>query len=249
VAFWWNSQNRWISPLAARRAPAFSVIIPTLNEAAELSATLDSVRDALGPDAEIIVVDGGSSDGTVDRARGKARVIGSAPGRGRQLNAGLDAAGGDILLFLHADTWLRQGAAAAILKALEHPEVSGGCFRIALRGPTAHHAFARILARAINWRSRWLTSATGDQAIFARRSACKRVGGFREEELFEDVIFYRRLRRLGRVAVIGPPVLTSDRRWRRLGYPRTVFTHLVLRLLFLLRVPPAQLARLHQRVR
>ena len=198
---------------------------------------------------EVIVVDGGSSDGTVDLARGRARVVGSAPGRGRQFNVGLGAAGGDVVLFLHADTWLRQGAEAAIITALQHPQLTGGCFRISLRGPTANHPFARMLARAINWRSRWLTSATGDQAIFARRSACARLGGFPEEELFEDVIFYRRLRRLGRVAVIGPPVLTSDRRWRRLGYPRTVITHLVLRLLFLLRVPPAQLARLYQRVR
>ncbi len=223
-----------------------SVIIPTLGEAGELAATLDSVVAALGSSAEIIVADAGSDDGTTEVAREAALVVESTPGRGRQQNAGVECSEGAILLFLHADTWLSLDAGTALAEAVARPEVIGGCFSLSLRGPSARRPIARGLALAINLRSRWFRTATGDQAIFARRSAFQQVGGFKDHDLFEDVIFYRRLRRLGKVVVLKSPVLTSDRRWRKSGYLRTIATHLALRFLFLLGVSPARLAALYR---
>jgi rSAM/selenodomain-associated transferase 2 len=226
-----------------------------LNEAGQLPATIASVVAALGPRAEIIVVDGGSTDGTAqtlgDRGSeagpgGQVRLMGSRPGRGRQLAAGSRGARGDVLLFLHADTWLERGAGEALALALSRPGVVGGCFELALRGPTAGRFVARLLGRAVSARSRIFRTATGDQAIFCRRDAYERCGGFTADELFEDVIFFRRLRRLGTVVVLKPPARTADRRWRAHGYARTILTHLGLRLLFLLGVPPDRLARLYR---
>lgn len=228
-----------MSPRAGEE-PLISVIIPTLNEADELPGTLDSVHAALHR-AEIIVVDGGSRDATRQRAAGRARVLETTPGRGQQLNAGIQAARGELLLFLHADTRLSPGAERALRASRMRPEVVGGCFELGLRGPTADRFPARVLARAINLRSRWLKTATGDQAIFARAETCRQVGGFPDLPLFEDVLFFRRLRKAGQVVVLRPPVQTSDRRWRRDGYLRTIATHLRLRLLFFLGIPPTRL--------
>lgn len=226
---------------------AVSVIIPALDEADELPATLESVRRALGEDCEIIVVDGGSRDGTTEQATRGARVIASTPGRGRQLAAGAATATSNLFLFLHADTWLSPGASISLDEVMRQSEVVGGCFEISLRGPSARRPIARVLARAINWRSRWFDTATGDQAIFVKRWAYERCGGFPTEDLFEDVLLYRRIRRLGTVSVLKPPVQTSDRRWRSRGYLRTMALHLLLRSLFLLRVPPAKLASIYRR--
>ncbi len=210
---------------------------------------LDSVTGALGPSVEIVVADGGSKDRTVELARRRAQVVTSAPGRGGQLNLGAASSYGDVLVFLHADTQLDPGSEAALVDALADPDVVGGCFEIRIRGPSAHRAIARHLAAAINWRTRAFKTATGDQAIFARRTAFEGVGGFPAVGLFEDVIFYRRLKRLGSVVTLRPAVGVSDRRWQQLGYTRTIATHLWLRLLFLLGVPPASLARWYRRVR
>jgi rSAM/selenodomain-associated transferase 2 len=213
-----------------------------------LPATLDSVTEALGRAVEIIVADGGSTDGTAELARERARLVESAPGRGRQLNAGAECARSDSLLFLHADTWLSPSSGAALGAALERPDIVGGCFPISLRETGVRHPMARLLELAINARTRFFRTATGDQAIFAKRSAFDAVGGFSDDDLFEDVLFYRRLRRLGKTVVLDTPVLTSDRRWRRLGYIRTVTTHLLLRVLFMLGVPLGRLARLYHRL-
>lgn len=235
-------------PLIPRASgePRLSVVVPTLDEAAEIGATLDSIVRSLGPETEIIVVDGGSRDATPTIAARRARLLRAPPARGVQLNKGALAASGEGLIFLHADTRLQPGAGTALRDALRQDDVVGGCFEVRLWGPTAGKLIARALARAINLRSRWLRSATGDQAIFCRRDVFSRLGGFPELSLFEDVIFYRRLAETGRVAVLDPPVLTSDRRWRRSGYFRTIALHLWLRSLFLLGVRPARLARLYR---
>ncbi len=193
------------------------------------------------------MVDGGSRDGTRRVAASRARLVESIAGRGRQLAAGAELARGQALLFLHADTRLGPGTGAALDRALDRSGVVGGCFELSLQGPTADSWRARLLAAAINLRSRILRTATGDQAIFCRREVYLRAGGFGSEELFEDVLFYRRLRRLGTVVVLKPPVRTSDRRWRADGYLRTIITHLTLRLLFLTGVAPRRLARLYGR--
>jgi len=207
------------------------------------------VVEAFGPSVEVVVADGGSKDRTVELAEGRARIVSAPRGRGRQLNEGAQAALGDLLVFLHADTRLSPGAGTALSEALAQGEIVGGCFKVKLRGPSARLPAARALAAAINWRSRRLHTATGDQAIFARRTAFDRVGGYPDDELFEDVLFYRGLKRLGPVLVLDLTVSTSDRRWRTFGYTRTIATHLLLRILFLMGVPPARLARLYRRVR
>ena len=228
-------------------SPSLSVVIPTLNEAEELPGVLRSTIEALGPDVEILIVDGGSVDGTLQACVPPARILHSRPGRGRQLDLGARQAAGEILLFLHADTRLHPEAGAALRSAGSDPELVGGCFRLRLRGPSAHRVTARALVMAINLRTRVFRTATGDQAIFARRSAFEAVGGFPHLPLFEDVVFFRRLRRHGRIAVLGPAVATSDRRWRERGYLRTIAGHLGRRLLFLLGVPPRRLARGYER--
>ncbi len=196
----------------------------------------------------MIVADGGSTDGTTELAASRARLVRSKAGRGRQLNAGARQARGELLLFLHADTWLSPMAGEALTGIVHCSEVVGGCFSVALRGPSADRPIARLLAKGINARSRWLRSATGDQAIFARRSAFEKIGGFPDWELFEDVGFYHQLRRLGQVVVLDHAVQTSDRRWRQFGYVRTIGAHLLLRSLFLAGASPVRLARFYRRV-
>ncbi len=196
-------------------------------------------------------MDGGSSDKTRETVTHWAdrgtRLIESQPGRGHQLRLGAEAARGETLVFLHADTWLDPEAGTAISRAMADPSVVGGCFNLAIRGPTAQRWISRVLTRAINARTKTFRTATGDQGIFCRRDAYARSGGFTVDELFEDVIFYRSLRRSGKVVVLEPPVHTSDRRWRANGYLRTIATHLGLRLLFLLGVAPKRLARIYRK--
>jgi rSAM/selenodomain-associated transferase 2 len=207
------------------------------------------VVGAFGPSVHVVVADGGSKDRTAELARARADVVTSAPGRGRQLNAGAESAVGDVYVFLHADTQLDPGTERAIAAALAEPDVVGGCFEVRLRGTSADRPIARYLAAAINRRARVFKTATGDQAIFARRTAFEQAGGFPAEDLFEDVLFYKKLKRLGKVVVLKPAVGVSDRRWRQLGYYRTIATHLLFRFLFHLGVPPATLARFYRRVR
>ena len=206
-----------------------SVIIPALNEAEEIDGTLRAARGALGPHTEIILADGGSTDGTQSRAARYARIVQTDAGRGRQLNTGAREAVGEILLFLHADTHLPAGARAAIEAALSSSAVVGGAFRFALRGPTRARLMARLLEAGVNARSRLFRTATGDQAIFCRREAFHAVGGFAPLPLFEDVDLYHRLQRLGRMLILPLAARTSDRRWRERGIARTMLLHWALR--------------------
>ncbi|MBI4513936.1 MAG: TIGR04283 family arsenosugar biosynthesis glycosyltransferase, partial [Gemmatimonadetes bacterium] len=227
--------------------PSLSVIIPALNEAGEIEDTLRAALEALGPDTEIIVVDGGSTDDTRARAAPHARVIESTAGRGRQMNVGARAAAGEILVFLHADTHLPTGARAALDSALADPRVAGGAFRFALRGPTRGRVTARLLERGVNARSRLFRTATGDQAIFCRREAFHAVGGFALLPLFEDVELYHKLRRLGRMVILPLAAATSDRRWQDRGVVRTMLLHWALRAAYLVGVHPSRLHEWYKR--
>jgi rSAM/selenodomain-associated transferase 2 len=222
-----------------------SVIVPALDEAAGLAGTLMRAREP--GVAEIIVVDGGSTDGTPDVARPLADVLLAAPrGRAVQMNAGAAAARGDVLLFLHADTRLPAGFAAAIARALASADAVGGRFDVALDAPGWIY---RTLGRLISERSRLTGVATGDQAIFARRSAFETLGGFAAVPLMEDLDFSRRLKRLGRVVALRETVVTSARRWRRGGLWRTVLLMWALRLAYYAGASPARLARLYRDAR
>ncbi len=217
------------------------IIIPALDEAANLARLLpDLAREC--PGAEVIVVDGGSRDGTpevVSRQPG-ARLLSSERGRARQMNAGACQTEADALLFLHADTWLPAGAAGAIERALGEPGVVGGRFDV--RFDSARPVF-RMIAWFMNARSRASSICTGDQAIFVRRADFEAVGGYPDIPLMEDIELSRRLKRRGRVRALGLRVTTSARRWEREGPLRTIGLMWMLRLLHFYGVAPSRLHR------
>jgi len=220
-----------------------SVIIPTL---AEEDTIAQSIASAVGAD-EILVVDGGSRDRTREIASAAgATVLTCAPGRGRQLAAGVRAAHGDVLLFLHADTRLPVGFAADVRRILTVGRCTWGRFDLRFERPTPLLA---VIARLICWRSRLTRGATGDQAIFVRRDTYDRVGGIAEDVLFEDVDLCRRLKRAGRMGVPAGVVSTSPRRWRRGGTLRTSLLMWALKSLYLAGVPAERLARFYRHVR
>jgi rSAM/selenodomain-associated transferase 2 len=190
---------------------------------------------------EIIVVDGGSRDATAEIARAHADVVlTSARGRALQMNAGAAAARGDVLLFLHADTRLPAGFAAAVCAALADPAIAGGRFDVSLVPTTL---LLRLVAGLMNMRSRLSRIATGDQAIFVRRAVFEQMGGFAAMPLMEDVAFTVALKRQGRVACLRERVETSSRRWLRDGPVRTILLMWWLRLLYFCGVAPERLRR------
>lgn len=221
--------------------PDLSVIVPAVNEEGWIEDTLRAARRALGPDAELIVVDGESTDRTRAIARHHARVLVHPPGRGPQLNRGAAAASGDVLLFLHADTHLAPESGAALRGALtEGAEL--GCHRFGVHPPPGAKSRYALLERAVNLRTSIFRTATGDQAIFVTRSLFRRVGGFPDVPLFEDVEFVRRARREAPLRVLSASARTSRRRWEARGFWRTVLLHWLLRLAHLAGAPPRLLA-------
>jgi len=234
----------------AGNRPAVSVIIPARNEAATISATVRSAREA-GAD-EVIVVDGESRDGTAGEARLVAdAVILSPPGRARQMNAGARASRGEILLFLHADTTMPGGAVASVRKALEREEIAGGAFSVCLAvsagAPPFRKAALRLTARMINVRARLFRAYTGDQAIFLRRNVFERLGAYPEIPLMEDVELSRRLARQGRTVLLPERITTSARRWESHGTVRTILLMWGLRLAYLAGMSPGKCAQLYGR--
>jgi rSAM/selenodomain-associated transferase 2 len=221
-----------------------TIVIPVLNEAPIIAAALEALAPLRARSAEVIVVDGGSRDGTVELARPLAdRLIAAPRGRGAPLNAGAALGTGDALLFLHADTALPDGADRLIEAALS--QHTWGRFDLRIAG---RHPFLGVIARMINWRSRLTGIATGDQAIFVHRSAFLAVGGFPDLPLMEDVAISRRLKRLCRPACIATPAVTSGRRWEHYGVLRTVLLMWRLRLAFYLGAAPEWLASRYQPV-
>lgn len=216
-----------------------SVVIPVLNEERAIAATLKALAP-LGPD-EVIVVDGGSADRTREIAlECGARLARSPSGRAEQMNHGASLAGGEVLLFLHADTRLPASAISDIRNALRDPETVGGRFDLRLDG--ARPIF-RLIGLLISLRSRLTKVATGDQAIFVRRDIFDGLGGFPEIPLMEDVALSRMLKRRGRVACLWSRVTTSARRWESEGVLRTIFKMWTLKLLYLAGVSPFRLRR------
>jgi rSAM/selenodomain-associated transferase 2 len=218
--------------------PRLTIVLPVLNEAAIIVAALAALTQLRQRGAEVIVVDGGSHDGTPSLAAPLAdRVIGAPRGRGAPLNAGAALARGDVLVFLHADTTLPDNADALIAAALTHR--AWGRFDLRIAGP--HPLFA-VVARMINWRTRLTGIASGDQAIFVDREAFLAVGGCPDLPLMEDIAISRRLKRLCRPFCISTPVVTSGRRWEHHGVIRTILLMWRLRIAFYLGVEPSLLA-------
>jgi len=216
LAVWRRARRRSDSAAAGQR---ISVVIPTLNEAGDLPGTLACLAGS--DDVETIVVDGGSHDGTPEIARrAGCRVLQSPPGRALQLNTGADAASGELLLFLHADTRLPIGFASAVRSTLGRPGVVGGAFRLRIDAPGWP---LRVIERTVTVRSRLLQMPYGDQGVFVRAAAFHRIGGFPLLPIMDDFEFIRRLRRHGRIRTVGLSATTSARRWRRLGPWRTTW--------------------------
>lgn len=223
--------------------PFISIIIPVLDEREALCRHLPWLQPLRGEEHELVLVDGGSTDGGPEEVADLVdQSITAPPGRARQMNAGAAVARGDILLFLHIDTVLPENAADRVLQALQPPEAVWGRFDVRLSGERP--VFRRI-ERMINRRSRWSGIATGDQAIFVRRATFEELGGYPDIPLMEDVALSRALRRLARPCCLAGPVITSSRRWEGDGVARTVVLMWWLRLLYRLGVSPERLHRLY----
>ena len=220
-----------------------SVIIPTLNEEVNLPVTLRPLADH--PDVELIVVDGGSSDRTVSIAQQfTSYVFASEPGRARQMNVGARHATGDILLFLHADTFLLPGALYEIQRRIIGDGAVGGAFDLHI---DSARRLCRLAAKLASRRTRWLGLPYGDQGIFVWRQVFGALGGFPELPIMEDIAFARRLRRAGRLTFVHSGLVASGRRWNANGVLRTMLVNWWVTTLFFLHVPPRQLSRIYDR--
>lgn len=218
---------------------SISVVIPTINEAENIEKTISSVGKEKNID--IIVVDGGSNDGTVYLAKSMgAKVINSSPPRARQMNRGAAEANGEVLLFLHADTQLPEKFDGYILKALARPDIIAGAFQLRIDSPVPA---LRLIEHLANWRSRNLRLPYGDQAIFISSKLFRQVGGFPMIPIMEDFELIRQLKRKGKIVTLSVPVLTSPRRWLNLGILKTTLINQLIIAVYCMGVSPAIIAR------
>jgi rSAM/selenodomain-associated transferase 2 len=216
-----------------------SVIIPVFNEVKSIAATLRGL-ERLKPD-ELIVVDGGSSDGTREVCRKFGVELYATPkARARQMNFGAQRATGEVLVFLHADTRLPPSAFDDIRAALRDQRIVGGRFDLQL---DAVRPMLKLIGFMISLRSRISKVATGDQAIFVRREVFAELGGYPDIPLMEDVAFSRALKHRGAVACLRSCVVTSARRWEKEGVWRTVLKMWLLKALYLAGISPIRLTR------
>ena len=218
----------------------FSVVVPVLNEADCLPALLLQLRRLIDQGVEVVVVDGGSTDATVQQVRQAGfSVVAGARGRARQMNLGAAHATGDILLFLHADNSLPADWLQAIQAHLS-PKTCWGRFDVRISGKSA---MLPVIATFMNWRSRWSGIATGDQAMFMTREAFITVGGFPDQPLMEDIEISRRLLRISRPVCITSKTTTSGRRWETRGVWATIILMWRLRWRYWRGHPATELAK------
>jgi rSAM/selenodomain-associated transferase 2 len=217
-----------------------SIIMPVLDEGEGIAGALDALAELRGLGVEVIVVDGGSHDATVQRARLRADQVLTAPrGRASQMNTGAAKATGDVLLFLHDDTRLPPEAERLVLDGLARSGRGWGRFDVTIEG---RHPMLKVVAVTMNLRSRITCIATGDQAIFVKRDLFQTAGGFPEIPLMEDIALSKRLKRLGRPLCLRERAVTSGRRWETHGVFRTILLMWRLRLAYFFGADPAALA-------
>lgn len=219
-----------------------SVIVPALNEADCIPATLHALQAMRARGHEVIVVDGGSRDRTVALAAPLAdRVLRTAAGRARQMNAGAAVAGGELLWFLHADTLAPADADRILAEAVQGAggATAWGRFDVRLSGDGLLLA---AVGRLMNLRSRLTGIATGDQGLFVHRALFRQLGGFADLPLMEDIELSRRLKRVGRPLCLRRTLRTSSRRWETRGVVRTILLMWSLRAAYCLGVPARRLA-------
>jgi uncharacterized protein len=218
-----------------------AVIIPTLNEAAALPATLAAIGDG----CDIWIADGGSHDASCAIAlEAGAQVISTAPPRAQQLNAAAQQCNADIVLFLHADTQLPGGWQHEVLSILQTPNVVLGAFSLAIANSNAGEAW---IARATNWRSRVRQLPYGDQSLFLYRRTFKQLGGFPVVPIMDDYLFVKAAQKRGRIRTSALAVTTSNRRWRKLGVWQTCWRNFCVVLGYHLGVPLDALQRYYRR--
>lgn len=220
-----------------------AIIIPVLNEAENLTALIDQLSQLKQSVAEIVIVDGGSTDNTRQMLEDSGMEMVSVPrGRAMQMNAGALHSNAEILLFLHADTELPANAIKAIEKAIA-TGADWGRFDVCISG--AHPMF-RVIALMMNWRSRLTGIATGDQAIFIRRTVFNVVGGFPEQPLMEDIEISKRLKKISWPVCLPEKVITSSRRWQKHGIWKTILLMWRLRFAYWRGVPAFELAEYYR---
>jgi rSAM/selenodomain-associated transferase 2 len=218
-----------------------SIIMPVFNEGEGIAATLDALADLRALGTEVIVVDGGSRDATIQRARLRAdRVISAPRGRALQMNAGAAKATGDVLLFLHADTQLPRDADHVLLNGLERSGRVWGRFNVKIEGRSP---LLILVGWLMGLRSRLTGIATGDQAIFVRRDAFQTAGGFLEIPLMEDIALCKRLKRISAPLCLSERVVTSGRRWEKHGVINTIVLMWRLRFAYFFGADPNELAQ------
>ena len=220
-----------------------SVVIPTLNEESLIARCITSVKSERA-DCEIIVADGGSSDGTQAAAEifPDVSVIRAARGRGGQMNAGAAAAKGNVLLFLHADTVLQEGWSTELQSASEEKGIAGGAFTFRIDYPAGRY---RLTEYWVNLRCRLFSLPYGDQGIFIKRDTFEALGGYKEIPLMEDVDIVERMKVLGRIAILKKEACVNPRKWVREGWVRTSVRNQLIMLLYRLGADPSYLARLY----
>jgi len=218
-----------------------SIIIPALNDAGELKRLLPELQDFRTEGHEVIVVDGGSIDGTLSVARPLSdRLLMTGAGRGRQMNLGVENARHDLVLFLHADSQFPGNGIHEILRVMNEGDHHWGRFDISLDGKAGIY---RLIALLMNIRSRITKVATGDQGIFVRKSLFLSVGGYEDIPLMEDVAISKTLREHSSPYCLDSRIITSARRWQQNGVLATIIQMWVLRLAYYLGADPAALAQ------
>jgi rSAM/selenodomain-associated transferase 2/rSAM/selenodomain-associated transferase 1 len=229
----------WPPPPRTDREPKISVIIPTVNEEETLAAAFEVLR--WEEIEEVVVADGGSRDSTAVLARAfGAKLLQAGPTRAARLNAGAAASTGDILLFLHADTELPSGFRERVTRLMAKGRAAAGAFRLRIDAPSV---LCRLVEEWVDLRTRLFGMPYGDQAVFLRADRFHAVGGFPALPILEDFVFARRLRRAGRIVRLDAAVVTSGRRWERLGVLRTTLVNHAMVLGFALGLSPDRLAR------
>lgn len=220
-----------------------SVIVPVLNEASGIVACLETLQPLRRRGHEVIVVDGGSRDGTAEISKLFAdRVCVTSRGRSRQMNVGARRANHEVLLFLHGDTLLPDQADGLITEAITKTGKVWGRFDVRLSG---EHILLRLIEVLMNLRSRLSGIATGDQAIFVKREVFEAIGGYPEIDLMEDIALSKRLKEYSRPICLFQKVITSSRRWEEKGCLRTILLMWYLRLAYFLGADPNRLARFY----
>lgn len=221
--------------------PALSIVIPCLDEAEVIQRLLESLQSTRDRGVELILVDGGSGDSTVDIAKPLVdQWLVTAPGRALQMNAGAHIAKSDLLWFLHADSRVDDDFSEVIRTVLQSSEYRWGRFDVTLSGRAP---FLRVIEFMMNWRSRLTGIATGDQGIFVQRNLFEQVGGFPEIPLMEDIRLSTLLRKYAWPIALRQRLITSSRRWEQVGILRTVFLMWRLRLAFYFGADPKLLAQ------